>query len=178
MAELNSLKDDGSKKRKTIVIIAVIVLVCVFVLTAFLVELTQEDKKVTEQRLLGVHVKGAVKNSGYYEVPYGTRIKDLIATAGGYADNAFPDGVNLAEFVTDGMEVYVPYKGMGESAALNLNTVTEEELYTLVDGIGKERARQIIAYREAHGGYKSLLELDEVLGKATAGKYYDSFYIK
>ena len=46
---------------------------------------------------------------------------------------------------------------------LNLNTATPEQLDEL-DGIGPATAQQIVDYREAHGGFGSVDELDQVPG--------------
>lgn len=48
-------------------------------------------------------------------------------------------------------------------AAVNLNTATAEELQT-IHGIGPKKAQAIIAYRKAHGPFKSIDELDNVPG--------------
>jgi comEA protein len=54
-----------------------------------------------------------------------------------------------------------------EPALLNLNTATLEELQTL-PGIGEARARDIIAYRETHGGFRNAEELTAVEGIGAA----------
>lgn len=46
---------------------------------------------------------------------------------------------------------------------IRLNSATMEELMTL-DGIGEVLASRIIAYRDTHGGFRSLEELREVEG--------------
>ena len=46
---------------------------------------------------------------------------------------------------------------------IRLNSATMEELMTL-DGIGEVLASRIIAYRDTHGGFRSLEELMEVEG--------------
>jgi len=46
---------------------------------------------------------------------------------------------------------------------LNLNTATLEQLDEL-DGIGPATAQQILAYRDAHDGFGSVDELDQVPG--------------
>jgi competence protein ComEA len=56
----------------------------------------------------------------------------------------------------------------GETAAdaplsLDLNTATEQELEQL-DGVGPATAANIVAYRQEHGGFASIDELDEVSG--------------
>jgi competence protein ComEA len=48
-------------------------------------------------------------------------------------------------------------------AAVNINTATQSELET-VRGVGPAKAKAIIAYRDANGGFKSLDELDKVKG--------------
>ena len=56
-------------------------------------------------------------------------------------------------------------------AVVDINTANQEELQTL-KGIGAKKAADIIAYREAHGGFKSVEELLNVkgVGKATLEK--------
>ncbi len=46
---------------------------------------------------------------------------------------------------------------------MNINTATAEELQTL-PRIGPAMAQRIIAWREAHGGFRSVDELDAVPG--------------
>ncbi|WP_193434015.1 helix-hairpin-helix domain-containing protein, partial [Streptococcus suis] len=46
---------------------------------------------------------------------------------------------------------------------VNLNTATEAELQT-ISGVGAKRAADIIAYREANGGFKSIDDLNNVSG--------------
>jgi len=48
-------------------------------------------------------------------------------------------------------------------AAVDLNTATQSELEA-VRGLGPAKAKAIISYREANGGFKSVDELDKVKG--------------
>ncbi|MHB1023480.1 MAG: ComEA family DNA-binding protein [Acidobacteriaceae bacterium] len=48
-------------------------------------------------------------------------------------------------------------------AAVNINSATQSELEA-VKGLGPAKAKAIIAYREAHGNFKSLDDLDNVKG--------------
>ena len=50
-----------------------------------------------------------------------------------------------------------------QSSLVNLNTATEADLQT-ISGIGAKRAADIIAYREANGGFKSVDDLNNVSG--------------
>ncbi|HEY9146264.1 MAG TPA: helix-hairpin-helix domain-containing protein [Thiobacillus sp.] len=61
--------------------------------------------------------------------------------------------------------------GVPAFAAVNINTATESELEA-VKGVGPAKAKAIITYREAHGNFKSLDELDNVkgFGKASVEK--------
>lgn len=53
--------------------------------------------------------------------------------------------------------------GLPVMAAVNINTATQSELEA-VKGLGPAKAKAIIAYREAHGNFKNLGELDNVKG--------------
>jgi competence protein ComEA len=63
-------------------------------------------------------------------------------------------------------------------AAVNINTATQSELEA-VRGLGPAKAKAIIAYREANGGFKSLEELDHVkgFGKASVDKLKDELSV-
>lgn len=56
-------------------------------------------------------------------------------------------------------------------SAVNINTASQSELEA-VKGLGPAKAKAIIAYREKHGGFKSVDELDNVkgFGKASVEK--------
>lgn len=146
-----------------------------FVTTAMVYNAKEKPQKESKEVYIGVHVKGAVQSSGYYLVPLGTRVIDLEKYTGGYSQNVDLDGVNLAEYVQDGSEVYFPYKGTAETGAVNLNKVTYEELLEL-DGIGESYARKIISYRSSRGKFEKVIELKDLLGtkvyEAVRGKFY------
>lgn len=59
------------------------------------------------------------------------------------------------------------------SKKINLNTAEVPMLLHAVKGIGQKRAEAIVAYRKAHGGFKSLDELTQVRG---FGKRYVKAY--
>lgn len=177
MEKVDVLTEKDKKRRTTVVSVVAAVLIVVFVITAFAVDAYKREEYVEEETIIGTHIKGAVKNSGYYEIPLGTRVREAVEIAGGFDENAFVDGINLASYVKDGEEIVVPYKGLFENGALNLNTVTKEELCELVDGIGEDRAKKIIDYRDEHNGFVSVLELNDILGKNKAKDLYDKFYV-
>jgi competence protein ComEA len=63
-----------------------------------------------EKKIL-VHLKGAVKKEGMYELAEGARLNALVELAGGLLENADLLNVNLASTLTDGDEIYIPPKG-------------------------------------------------------------------
>ncbi len=124
---------------------------------------------------LVVHVAGAVRHPGVYRLRTGARVADAVRRAGGARRRADLGAVNLASELQDGRQVLVPLRAPGAGAAiaaggaaapgvpLDLNTATVEQLDEL-DGIGPATAQQIVAYRESHGGFGSVEELDQVPG--------------
>ena len=153
----------------------------VSVMTAAFIHYSAEKTEETEQTEyseLCVHVKGAVEKSGVYYVPYGTRVVDLDSVAGGFLASADLEGVNLAAYIKDGQEVYIPYKGSKEKGGYNLNTVSVEELVKKVDGIGETYAKKIVSYRERCGRFNSVSELKAILGETTYEKVREKFYVE
>jgi len=101
---------------------------------------------------------------------------DAIAAAGGPTAKAQLDSVNLAAPVADGEQVIVPGRGAGgvvaastpaagssPSAPLDLNSATLEQLENL-PGVGPVTAQKILDYRQAHGAFHAVAELEGVPG--------------
>lgn len=68
-----------------------------------------EGQKEAERKVF-VHVAGAVKKPGVYELPEGSRVIHAIEAAGGPTEEADLDSINLAERLKDGQKVFVPKK--------------------------------------------------------------------
>lgn len=62
-----------------------------------------------------VQVSGSVAAPGVYELPLRARMQDAIAAAGGFAEDASADVLNLASALEDGQKIYVPKKGEAEA---------------------------------------------------------------
>jgi competence protein ComEA len=132
--------------------------------------------KPVAPKLLVVDVAGAVRHSGIYRLRSGSRIDDAIAAAGGPTAKAQLDSVNLAAPVADGEQIVVPGRGAGgvvaasppaagssPSAPLDLNSATLEQLESL-PGVGPVTAQKILDYRQAHGAFHAVAELEGVPG--------------
>lgn len=137
---------------------------------------------------LRVHVGGAVAAPGVYDLAEGARVLDAVEAAGGFAEGAARDVLNLARAVSDGEQVVVPSEadiaaqeavsagaggaaaGAGASAAaggaggkVNINTASAAQLDTL-PGVGASTAEKIVADREANGPFKTVEDLKRVSG--------------
>lgn len=98
-----------------------------------------------------VHVQGAVQRPGTYVLPWGARVADLLALAGGLTADADPGLVAPAAPLTDGRTVVVPGRRSPDAdvGRIDVNTASERLLTTL-PGIGPATARAIIARRPYH----------------------------
>lgn len=131
-----------------------------------------------------VHAAGAVSRPGVYVLPGRARVADLLAAAGGALADADVDTLNLAAKLTDAERVYVPHKGEAPAPAagdsptggapsgsggstvtgpIDLNTATAAQLDVL-PGVGPTTAKAIVAYRSAHGRFRSVTDLLAVPG--------------
>lgn len=130
--------------------------------------------------VISVYVCGAVAEACVVELPEGSRAEEALALAGGLREDAARDYVNLAMRLSDEQMLYFPTASeaekmggvMPESSAqtsvpetglVNINTAGIQELCTL-PGIGESRARDIVAYRDAHGAFAATEEIMEVSG--------------
>jgi len=122
-----------------------------------------------------VHVLGEVRRPGVVSLPDGARVQDAIASAGGLTKRARPGELNLAARVTDGAQLVIGRSGssvngsvaaggnVDPAAAIDLNTATLAQLDTL-PGVGPVTAQKILSWREQHGRFRSVAELQEVDG--------------
>ncbi|WP_298837770.1 helix-hairpin-helix domain-containing protein [Clostridium sp.] len=155
----------------------------------------------SEDTIIKVDIKGAVKSPGVYEIKKESRVTDLIKLAGGGTKEADLEATNLSKKLNDEDCIIISKKGeanktqmtqnstqnspvsssdnKGKDAIININTASKEELMTLT-GIGEAKADVIIEYREQNGGFKSVDELTKVggIGEKTLAKFVDKIDIK
>lgn len=183
-----------NKKEK---FIGSIIIVVIFVLFLFIGYGISKPKQINENEIfeesnnnvyeekqndITVEIKGEVKKPGVYELKEGSRIKDLVAEAGGYTELADTDNIIQVTPLKDSDCVIILKKGeensnnaqnsirLSESGIqksgddkININNATKEELETL-QGIGPVTADKIINYRETNNGFKDIEELKKVGG--------------
>ena len=152
--------------------------------TTMLAEKTEVS--TTQETVIFVDIKGAVKNPGVYQMKVGDRVKDALDAAGGLTAEADSQKVNLAQRVEDQMVIVVPKVGeeaealpagttskeVAKEGKVNINTATVEELKTL-KGVGEKKAEAIIEYRKKNGSFKTKEDLMKVRG--IGKKLFDSF---
>ena len=133
-----------------------------------------------------VDIKGEVLRPGVYEFSCESRMQEVIKKAGGFTEEADETKINLAQKISDQMQIIVPNlhsqqeggvtegnSGKGnlsnttpsnsKQGTVNINTATLEELQT-IKGIGKKKAEAILQYRKEHGPFRTKEDLLEVKG--------------
>lgn len=135
-----------------------------------------------------VHVTGLVRRPGLVTLSAGARVADAVAAAGGVTRPRAADTVNLARPVVDGEQIAVGVSGAGAGSAppatasgpasgpapsggqamaptapVDLNSASVESLDAL-PGLGPVLSGRIVEWRAAHGPFRSVDELGEVVG--------------
>ena len=144
------------------------------------------EVSTTQETVIFVDIKGAVKNPGVYQMKVGDRVKDALEAAGGLTEEADSQKVNLAKRLEDQMVIVVPKVGEeaeeipagatskeeAKEGKVNINTATVEELKTL-KGVGEKKAEAIIEYRKKNGSFQTKEDLMKVRG--IGKKLFESF---
>lgn len=128
-----------------------------------------EHEKTPE--LITVHLVGAVINPGVYQLPFGSRVYELIELCGGFSPGADREAINQARPLFDGEQVFIhkfgetptSISGSPDQARININRASAAEL-TALPGIGDVRAEQIVLYRESHGYFTDIREITGISG--------------
>ena len=143
------------------------------------IAVVEPSATVTPAPSVVVDVAGAVGRPGVVRLPYGTRVADAIAAAGGPAPDADLASVNRAALLRDGARVYVPHFGetppagsLGSDAEgkIDINHATAAELEQL-PGVGPSTAGRIVRSRDQ----RAFSKIDELQsrGLVTARVFAD-----
>ena len=156
-----------------------------------LIAVDEPAEDAAEGGVLLVHVAGAVREPGVYELAAGSRVADALRRAGGPRARAWLDSINLAAQLVDGQQVMVPTRpaavqagrgaigpalvgtpatppgGPVSSGPISLSTATARELEQL-PGVGPVTAEKIVAHREQYGPFRAVEELTAISGVGPA----------
>jgi len=145
-------------------------------------EETTEIKENNTSNIV-VHITGSVQNPGIVTIPIGSRIIDVISSAGGATSDADFSKINLAYIVSDAQKIYIPsiHDTINEtnyitslpgenviaqensSNTININTASQTELETL-PGVGPSTALKIINFRNENGNFQKIEDIMNVPG--------------
>ena len=140
-------------------------IVFLFLIGAFLVgmgiKLTggipHADSLPQSQKSVKVKISGAVRRPGWYTLPEKSLLIEGIKESGGILPQADLNELKLSSFLKNGDRIYV------SPEEIDVNRASLSQL-TRLPGIGPTLAQRIINYRKEKGGFRTLLELQEVPG--------------
>jgi competence protein ComEA len=155
-----------------------------------------------ENPSITVDVHGDVVQPGVYHLAADSRVMDAIRAAGGYVHKEDSQFVNQAQQLVDGQEIVVVPSDTApanvqdiqsnvlqsedegglqhsQNAKIDLNTADVSSLETIPD-IGPKRASTIIEFRNEHGPFASIADLDQVkgFGKTTLTKIQPYLFVQ
>ena len=78
---------------------------------------TVGGEQPADSTVIWVHVCGAVRKAGVYELPAGSRVFEAVQEAGGFAADADESYVNQAQRLSDGAKLVIPTVEQVEEAA-------------------------------------------------------------
>ena len=126
-----------------------------------------------------VDVEGKVRRPGLVSLPQNSRVADAIQAAGGLLRGVSHANLNLAARVSDGQLILVGVVatvgvsgagsntssgGSGNSAMMvSLNSASASDIEQL-PGVGPVLAGRIVSWRQTHGAFRSVDQLQEVPG--------------
>lgn len=123
-----------------------------------------------EPQPLYVYVSGAVAKPGLYSFPKAVRVGEAVAAAGNMIAYGDSSAVNLAEEIQDGQHIHIPFDWQGvpagtaeEDGLISINGADEKKL-TELPGIGPSMAKRIVDYRQEHGPFGAVEDLQKVKG--------------
>ncbi|MDD4561761.1 MAG: helix-hairpin-helix domain-containing protein [Syntrophomonadaceae bacterium] len=136
-----------------------------------------------QSKIIQIYVTGAVKNPGVYRLQEGDRVHQAVEMAEALAE-ADLKHLEMARPLVDGETIPVPAQGEipelpvpasaggsyssgasnQNSAMVNINTASAQEMADQLDGIGPALGQRIVDYRTSNGPFKDIEEIKNVSG--------------
>lgn len=118
-----------------------------------------------------IGITGYVVSPGNYLLDENSTMADLIEKAGGVTDKADTRAYLPEAIVEKNVQYYIPPRynptdicSVEEIQKVNINSFTDEEDLTYIDGIGTSISKAIIEYRDENGLYQTIESLMNVSG--------------
>lgn len=133
--------------------------------------MSKSEEQVGEETYIYVYICGEVHNPGVYQMKNTARVYEVLLEAGGYTIDADEEAMNLAQLVSDGLQICIPKKNLGGSleetevkdGRVNINKASELELQGII-GVGSVKAKAIVTYRTEHGNFMNIEDITKVEG--------------
>ncbi|MDY2727856.1 MAG: helix-hairpin-helix domain-containing protein [Candidatus Onthovivens sp.] len=126
---------------------------------------------VTDTVRNSIGITGYVVSPGNYLLDENSTMSDLIEKAGGVNDKADTRAFFPEALVEKNVQYYIPPRynptdvcSADEIQKVNINSFTDPEDLTYIEGIGKTIATSIIDYRDTNGLFQTLESLMNVSG--------------
>ena len=116
-------------------------------------EISIASNPPSQEQISEIYIGGAVSNPGFYPLKADDSLETIVQAAGGTTTSANINGIKL--HISE-VEEELPQK-------INLNRA-EVWLLEALPGIGEERAKAIVAYRNQTGSFHNTSELIRVEG--------------
>lgn len=145
-------------------------------------EMDEAGSDELESKIIQVYVTGAVKKPGVYRLQEGDRMHQAVEMAEAL-DEADLKYLEMARILVDGETIRVPAQGEipdlpvaasggvfssgvsnQNSAMVNINTASAQEMADRLDGIGPSLGQRIVDYRTSNGPFKDKEEIKNVSG--------------
>lgn len=145
-------------------------------------EMEEAGSDELQSKIIQIYVTGAVKNPGVYRLQEGDRVHQAVEMAEALAE-ADLKHLEMARPLVDGETIPVPAQGEipelpvsasggvfssgtsnQNSAMININTASAQEMADRLDGIGPALGQRIVDYRTSNGPFKDIEEIKNVSG--------------
>ena len=146
-----------------------------FIDSGSIMQTAQTTQEVTDGARNSIGITGYILNPGNYLLDDNATMGDLIEKAGGVTNKADSRAYFTDAILEKNVTYYIPPRynpndvcSVDEIQKVNINTYTDPEELTFIDGIGTNISKAIIDYRTSSGLFKTLETLMKVSGIGNA----------